>query len=226
VNVIIMKYRNRLMLSIWLMAAILAWVSPNTAAQTRASTTVEQPVARVLKATISRRQVELGSQERKDAKRKYKGAEYEKWVREYQAELLVSLILNPLLREYATAHAITASADEINSLSRALFGQRIARGATKVIAEQTVIQWKLSKALYQQYGGTVIFQQSNPFEPVGAFQKFLEEQEQKKAFEIFDPQLRQAFWCYFTCEQIMIVPPDEVNYDVPWWLQKPSTKAR
>ena len=72
----------------------------------------------------------------------------------------------------------------------------------------------------------MIFQQSNPYEPVGAYQKFLEEQEQKKAFEIFDPQLRKVFWCYFTCEQSMIVPSEEVNYDVPWWLQKGGKKVR
>jgi hypothetical protein len=177
-------------------------------------------VARVLKGNIFSRQIKIGNQERKDAKRQYKGAEYEKWIREYEADKLVSLILNPLLREYAKTHGITASVGEINSVSRTIFGTRVARGAIRTIAEATVIQWKVSKSLYQQYGGTVIFQQSNPLEPVGAYQKFLEEQEQKKAFEIFNPQLRAAFWCYFTCEQSMIVPPEEVNYDIPWWLQK------
>ena len=210
------------MLSVLLVAATLASVSSKAVAQRRATRAVEQPLARVLQENISRRRIEMGSRERKEAKRKYKGAEYDKWVSDYQTEVLVPLILSPLLREYAREHAITASADEINSMSNAVFGQRVARGAIRANAEAAVMQWKVSRALYQQYGGTVIFQQSNPFEPVGAFQKFLEEQQQKKAFEIFDPQLRQAFWCYFTCEQSMIVPPEEVNYDVPWWLQKPK----
>lgn len=215
-----MRYSNRLVLSVLLVAALLALVNFKAAAQTTAIPAVAQTVARVLKGNISREQIKPGSDELKDAKLKYKGAEYDNWIRGYQAELLVSLILDPLLREYAKAHAITASVDEINSMSRAVFGRRVARGAIRTLAEDAVIQWKLSKALYQQYGGTVIFQQSNPFEPVGAYQKFLEEGEQKKAFEILDPQLRQGFWCYFTCEQSMIVPPEEVNYDVPWWLQK------
>ncbi len=79
-------------------------------------------------------------------------------------------------------------------MSRAVFGKRTARGPERTIAEAAVIQWKVSKALYQQYGGTVIFQQSNPFEPVGAYGKFLKAQEQAKAFEIFDPKMRQVFW--------------------------------
>lgn len=66
----------------------------------------------------------------------------------------------------------------------------------------------------------MIFQQANPYEPIGAYAKFLEEQEQMKTFQIFELKLREAFWCYFKCEQSMTVPPNEVNYDRPWWLQK------
>jgi len=215
-----MRYSNRLIFTALISAAVLACTGFKAAAQAKGPAALEQPVARVLKENISLKQVEIGDRERRDAQRQYKGAEYEKWLRDYRTEKMVSLILNPLLREYARERGITASVKEINSLSRAVYGKRIARGAIRTIAEATVIQWKVSKSLYQQYGGTVIFQQANPLEPVGAYQKFLEEQEQKKAFEIFDPQLRAAFWCYFTCEQSMIVPPEEVNYDVPWWLQK------
>lgn len=217
---VVMWYGNRLVLFVLVVAAVLACAGPEAAAQTKGAPAPGNVVARVLKENISRRQIEIENQERRAAQRQYKGAEYEKWLREYEADKMVSLILIPLLREYARAQGITASVDEINSVSRSVFGKRVARGTIRTVAEATVLQWKVSKSLYQQYGGTVIFQQSNPLEPIGAYQKFLEEQEQKKAFEIFDPQLRTAFWCYFTCEQTMIVPPEEVNYDVPWWLQK------
>jgi hypothetical protein len=216
---IIMKYHNRFMLSSLLVLTIPAGVA---FAQAKAPGVATQPVARVLNQSILRGQIELDGQDRQEAQRQYKGAEYEKYVRDYQAEALATLILGPLLKEYARAHSIKASVAEINAMSRAVFGQRIARGANKTLAEAAVIQWKVSKALYQQYGGTVIFQQSNPYEPVGAYAKFLAEQEQKKAFEISDPQLRQIFWCYFNCEQSMIVPPEKVSYNLPWWLQKPE----
>ncbi len=42
-----------------------------------------------------------------------------------------------------------------------------------------VIKWKTDKALYEKYGGTVIFQQSNPFEPVGAYRKLIEDAEKE-----------------------------------------------
>ena len=217
-----MKYKNKLILLVVFATTLMAGASLTSAGQPRRAATAEQPVARVLKENVFRVQIDPKSQEQKEAKRTQKGTDYEKWFRDYQAERLVSFILNPLLREFVKAHKITASVGEINSMSHAVFKKRVARGANKTLAEAAVIQWKVSKALYQQYGGTVIFQQSNPYEPVGAYAKFLEEQEQKKAFEIFDPKLREIFWCYFTCEQSMIVPPNEVNYDVPWWLQKPK----
>lgn len=207
--------KNKLTIYVLLVTTILAGATV-AAGQTGKS----QPVARVLKIDIFRVQIEPGSQEQTAAKLKQKGPEYEKWLVDYQGEALASTILNPLLAEYAKAHRITATTGEINSMSQAVFKKRVARGANKMLAQAAVIQWKVSKALYQQYGGIVIFQQSNPYEPIGAYAKFLEEQEQMKTFQIFEPKLREAFWCYFTCEQSMIVPPNEVNYDQPWWLQK------
>src|ERR1043165_2004515 len=105
---ILIKYGNRFMLSVLLAAAISVSVSLQTPAQTRAKRPVARPVARVLKENISRAQIEPGGLALEDAKRQYKGAEYEKWWRDYVSEILVSTILNPLLEEYARAHAITA----------------------------------------------------------------------------------------------------------------------
>ncbi len=110
----------------------------------------------------------------------------------------------------------------MNAFAKAVLKERTARGTTRMIAEAAVKQWKLDRALYKQYGGTVIFQQSNPFEPVGAYRKFLEEKERAGVFEILDPALKQSFWVYYTGEQEMVVPPAEVNYDKPRWLQKPN----
>lgn len=82
--------------------------------------------------------------------------------------------------------------------------------------------WKLSKALYEEYGGTVIFQQANPLEPVGAYRQFLEKMERGKVFQIFDEANRKAFWHYFTRKHPSELSPKDVNYAVPWWLQNPK----
>ena len=134
----------------------------------------------------------------------------------------VEAVIWKLLREdYYRKNGVVATRAEMNAFARALFKQRVARGASRLLAEAAVKGWKFDRALYRQYGGTVIFQQSNPFEPVGAYRRFLEEHGRKGSFEILDAALRQSFWEYYTGEPEMVVPPAEVNYEKPWWLQKP-----
>jgi hypothetical protein len=83
--------------------------------------------------------------------------------------------------------------------------------------------WKLDRMLYNTYGGTVIFQQGNPLEPVGAYRKFLEEMEDAKVFEVYDADNRQKFWHYFVRQHPFQVPPDKIDFDKPWWMQKATT---
>ena len=66
----------------------------------------------------------------------------------------------------------------------------------------------------------MIFQQANPREPVRPYRKFLEKMEQGKVFEIFDEANAKEFWHYFRRKHPFEVPPEEVNFSVPWWLQK------
>ncbi len=130
-----MKSKNRLIIHVFVIIFVMAGVSI-IGAQTGKS----QPVAKVLKKDIFRVQIEPGSQEKTDAKLKQNSTEHEKWLVEYQGEALASTILNPLLAEYAKAHRITATTGEINAMSRAVFNKRVARGATKTLAEAAVIQ--------------------------------------------------------------------------------------
>jgi hypothetical protein len=88
------------------------------------------------------------------------------------------------------------------------------------MGEQMVKGWKLDRALYTKYGGTVIFQQANPFEPVGAYRGFLEEMEKVKVFDVFDPDNRQKFWHYFVRQHPFEVPAKDIDFDKPWWMQK------
>jgi len=83
-----------------------------------------------------------------------------------------------------------------------------------------VVQWKTSKALHEQYGGTVIFQQFNPLEPVGAYLALLREHEAKGSFQIHDEAAAAHFWSYFTADHgPWVVDPERVDYSKPWWEQ-------
>jgi hypothetical protein len=58
-------------------------------------------------------------------------------------------------------------------------------------------QWKLNRALYQQYGGRIIYQQLGP-EPLDAYRRYLEERQAAGDFEIHDKSFEAQFWRYFT----------------------------
>jgi hypothetical protein len=83
--------------------------------------------------------------------------------------------------------------------------------------EAVVRQWKINKALYEQYGGKIIFQQAG-LEPVEAFGKFLRENEKKEIFQILDPELKKNFYYYFEMPHMEM--PEEIArfyFEKPYW---------
>ncbi|GEM_PF-5456031 len=104
--------------------------------------------------------------------------------------------------------------------------RQVGKGA---VAREFIRTWKFNKALYQQYGGIVIWQQVG-LEPIGAYQAWLAEQERSDAFHIHDPQFRARFWKYW---QLTSTAYHEVvddaflkeaglknPFEKPWWLLK------
>jgi hypothetical protein len=75
------------------------------------------------------------------------------------------------------------------------------KAARAEIAAAFIRQWKINGALYQQYGGRIIFQQGGP-EPLDAYRKFLEESAARGDFRIANPELESGFWRYYRDESI------------------------
>lgn len=142
------------------------------------------------------------------------------------AEYLVRQILPPLLEQFRQEHGISASEAEIKGFLESpafpfLDGDDSEEDARvrQRVAEHYVIEWKTAKGLYEEYGGIVIFQQSTPLDPVGAYRQFLMEQEQQGAFDIHD-RYRAIFWDYFAQDYgPWVVSPEDVDFTVPWWLK-------
>lgn len=151
---------------------------------------------------------------------------------------LSALILDPLFEKYRKDRGIVATEAEIESFLESTlrsaesrddsvaveFGippipEFLRKAAEREVAALFVVDWKTSREMHQEFGGKVIFQQSNPLEPVGAYLAFLRQQERKGAFEIRDEGLAGEFWEYFTADHSLVVPPDKVDYSVPWWEQ-------
>ena len=122
-------------------------------------------------------------------------------------------ILQPLVDRFAAEQGIVVTPAEteayVRSVKAALEKDGIPQGedspedaaARREIAAAFVLQWKVNKALYEKYGGRIIFQQAGP-EPLDAYRRFLEEAQARGDFEIVDKGLEEGFWKYFRDDSI------------------------
>ena len=134
-------------------------------------------------------------------------------VRTDDAEELRYLIMQPLVERYSAEKGIEVTPAEteayVRSVQAFLEKEGIARepesaedaAARREIGAAFVRQWKVNRALYEQYGGRIIFQQGGP-EPLDAYRRFLEESQARGDFEILDKDLEEAFWKYFRDDSI------------------------
>lgn len=78
---------------------------------------------------------------------------------------------------------------------------------------------RCQKALYEKYGGKVVGMQIS-IEPVGAYQKLIEEAEASGQLKFHDAALEQSFRSrmheYASRQE---VPPEFVDFSWPAWLQ-------
>jgi heat shock protein HslJ len=131
---------------------------------------------------------------------------------------LQEAILTRLFDRYAAEKSIEAEPAETDAFVEKMRkgieaeGQNLDKDLTPEEAEQTksmrrvmaqslIRQWKINKALYDEFGGRVIYQQLGP-EPLDAYRKFLVKQQNEGDFEIRDKSLEEGFWRYFTDDSI------------------------
>lgn len=68
--------------------------------------------------------------------------------------------------------------------------------AERNVASMWVKQWKVNQALFQEFGGRIIFQQAG-WEPIDAYRALLDQYKAEKRFVIHDPSLQDAVYRYF-----------------------------
>jgi hypothetical protein len=147
----------------------------------------------------------------------------------------------PLLERFVKREKVVASRADIDEATRFLeqasrnvFSELKLDGSKEeksaalgAVAQDMVRQWRSDRALYERYGGPVIFQQGNPLEPVGAYRRFLEDAERTGALEIYHPEDCKAFYDYFTRDHgHWIVPKDLIDYEKPWWARTDDQKSK
>lgn len=98
------------------------------------------------------------------------------------------------------------------------------RQAVDSVARMTVRNWKVNKALYEKYGGRVIFQQAGN-DPIDAYRTLIEELDENRVVEILDPSFPDPFArlrAYFGLRHHYMSKEEADQYfDQPWWLPRP-----
>ncbi len=141
---------------------------------------------------------------------------------------LQSPSLNPAEAKSKQDHLATI--DKILKTSRQMEEESVGRedmmrSVRRRTARVFVGMWKINRALYQKYGGRVIFQQAGP-EPLDAYRDFLRDQEKQGNFQIIDKSREDAFWRYYTNSSMHVFYQADEGakfINTPWWMmEEPS----
>jgi hypothetical protein len=110
------------------------------------------------------------------------------------------------MAEFANTHDVEPTEEEMQGFAKFMKAMKadlrpeVAKNIPQISAEMErkiyqpfVKNWKISKAPHGEYGGTVIFQQANPMEPVGAYRKLLKAHEAKGDLKIYDENSTSGF---------------------------------
>ena len=96
--------------------------------------------------------------------------------------------------------------------------------ARQQVTAAFILQWKINRALYRQYGGRIIFQQGGA-EPLDAYRHFLEEAHSRGDFRIVDKTLEAAFWRYYRDDSIHSFYPSDSKEAAQAFAVAPWTPA-
>jgi hypothetical protein len=157
-------------------------------------------------------------------------------------QALRDALLTPLLDRHAAERGIRVEPEETDALLEKMRRDMAASSPAaeddltpeekaevdameRDMARGIIQHWKINKALYDEYGGRIIYQQLGP-EPLDAYRQFLRACEADGAFTIRDQATETSFWRDFTDDSIhdFMAPgsDDEARaYRVPPWEREP-----
>lgn len=145
---------------------------------------------------------------------------------QYRHGFLADKIVEAVLSHYAKSQDISAKPELVEKF-KARFAEDFSENppATEEpvsfdeVAVKQVERWLIDKALYEDFGGVVIFQQNNPQMPVGAYEQLLKQYQQKGHFTIRDDSYSAVFWEAFEPPFTFEIEPGKVDFSQPWWLK-------
>lgn len=134
---------------------------------------------------------------------------------------LTNKIINAVLSDYAQTQNMVIDSALTERFKRTFAGTLSDKSAQEIvqIAEKNVLQWQAEKAMFETFGGRVIFQQTNPLTPIDAYKALLTQYKEKGSFIILDPDARARFWETFEPPFRFEVASENVDFRNPWWAK-------
>lgn len=126
-----------------------------------------------------------------------------------------------VLEDYASKKGIELNQTLVTKFTEKFASQVSEQKSSKPIEEiarKQVMQYQTEKALFEEFGGRVIFRQSNPQMPIDAYKALLTRYRQNNQLQIVDEALKEAFWDVFTPPFQYEIAPENVDFAQPWWL--------
>lgn len=131
---------------------------------------------------------------------------------------LSELIIEGVLDDYFVQHNLAIDAALVAKFKTKFAGSAKDNVISNDVAERQVMIFLAEKHMYNTYGGEVVFRQSNPQLPVGAYYKILKDYERAGKFTILDKSFNEGFWAPFTPPYQYELAEGSIDFTQPWWL--------
>ena len=135
---------------------------------------------------------------------------------------LTNKILEAVSLDYQQKKGIVVDLGLVEKFKQKFFNEVNTNASLSVnldkVALKNVRQWQIEKHLYADFGGAVIFQQSNPQMPIGAYNTLLKQYSNEGKFTIELPSMEGLFWQAFEPPYRFEIAPENVDFSHPWWL--------
>lgn len=188
--------------------------------QQKAPQTDGQPMATIFGTTINSSDVMPDVKER-DALKQQAKDNYAQMLDYVVRANASSKIYEKVLENYARQQGISLNKQLVEKFIETFESQmtdETSSTSINEIAVKQVMQYQTEKAMYEEFGGSVIFLQSNPMMPIDAYKVLLSRYRDNGELKIIDKTLSETFWKVFEPPFQFEIPPENIDFSQPWWL--------
>lgn len=95
--------------------------------------------------------------------------------------------------------------------------EKIRAGLDQRASERAVVKWKVSQAIFREFGGRITFGRDG-WEPFDAYRKLVDREEAEKDIQFHDPLLRKAFFNSFSHDfHYSTEKQAQFYFEKPYW---------